>query len=129
MSAKHNTIDTGVPDDLHAQFPIGTLVHASKSSAVNRADEVGVVYAHYARSDGSHGVSIVFESGGFDGWSRRDLQACCVLALTPPSRPHPQAACYSFSSTLGLSFDYHRGEFAAPFTAARALAYERHQLH
>lgn len=106
---------------LHQLFPVGAVIQAERESAVNRAGEIGVVYEQYAIGRVA-GVSILFERGGFDGFSQADVEACGVMPLTAPARPHRMAVDYRLRCAATLRIDYESGRFAECFSDGRVMA-------
>ena len=108
-------------DSLHRLFPVGALIQAERGSGVNRAGEIGVVYEQYEIGPVA-GVSVLFERGGFDGFSHADIEVFGVMPLTSPSDPHRTAARYRFRSAAILASDYSSGRFSECFNDGRMLA-------
>lgn len=83
----------------------GTLVLMARESGVNKAGEVGVVYEVYDRGEGLPGISIIFENGGYCGYSFPDwaLLGGVVLGSTQME--------YDFTTVGDLVADYHSGAF------------------
>ena len=86
---------------------VGTLAVAKRSSGVCKEGEVGVCYEVYTL-DGRPGYSFIFEKGGFDGFSPRDVE----LFLEPLDAVVPSVAGYAFTNVNRLVQDYRRGRFA-----------------
>jgi len=85
---------------------VGTIVTIERASAINKAGERGVVYEDYGS-----GVSIIFESGGYDGFSLDDLQVFGVKEVGVCSL----LSGYNFTNVMRLSEDFSRGLFKPGF--------------
>lgn len=87
-------------DDLR----VGDGICALRSSAVNPAGAIGVVYEVY-EIDGRKGVSIIFGHGGYDGWSLHDY------VLFDLYRVGSTDLAYTFTNVGQLQDDFYRGVF------------------
>lgn len=105
-------------DSPHNQFPVGAVVVIARASAINRANEIGVVYEHYRI--GHDGISIIFEGGGYDGFSPRDLEAFGVSRIAADEPIDTGAAKYRYRTANRLQADFQTGKFAAAFAWGRA---------
>lgn len=100
----------------YMSLEVGSLVTATiRRSAVNKKMEVGVVYDVYSLS-GQRGVSILFESGGYDGWSLEEFLVGKIRAL--PVEPSKSCSTYRFESVGKLYEHYIRGLFDIAFNEA-----------
>jgi hypothetical protein len=89
---------------------VGTIVTAARSSGVCRAGERGVCYEVYSLAR-RPGYGIIFEHGGYDGFSPEDVQA--FLHVT--DRVCPSVAGYQFTNVVRLKRDFEAGRFTAAF--------------
>jgi hypothetical protein len=86
---------------------LGQRVIATRDSGVCSKGERGVVYEEY--TIGNHeGVSIIFEKGGYDGFSERDVQ----LMIEPLEEFCPFGRSYQFRNVGQVSADHRAGRFA-----------------
>lgn len=98
------------PPDALSRFPVGARVYALADTAVCSAHEPGVVYDAY--EFGAHaGRSVIFEKGGYDGFSTDELQRF----LIPEGSTDPKAASYVFQSAGRLARDHSLGVFSFIF--------------
>ena len=58
---------------IHPPIQVGTLVTAKRAAGVCAAGERGVCYELY-KLDGRPGYSIIFQRGGYDGFSPQDVE-------------------------------------------------------
>ncbi len=86
---------------------VGTLAVAKRDSGVCTEGEYGVCYEVYSIGD-RPGYAFLFERGGFDGFSPRDVETF----LEPLERVVPSVASYRFSNVGRLVRDYRAGRFA-----------------
>ena len=86
---------------------VGTLAVAKRGSGVCKEGEVGVCYEVYTLQS-RPGYSFIFEKGGFDGFSPRDVE----MFLEPLDVVVPSVAGYAFIDVNRLVQDYRRGRFA-----------------
>jgi hypothetical protein len=94
----------------HPPIQVGTLVIAKHASGVCAAGERGVCYERY-QLDGRPGYGILFQRGGYDGFSPDDVD----MLLDVTGRVCPDVADYSFTNVTQLARDYQKGRFAAAF--------------
>ncbi len=94
----------------HPPIQVGGLVIAKRASGVCAAGERGVCYERY-QLGGRPGYSIVFQRGGYDGFSPDDVE----LFLEVTGRVCPEVADYSFTNVTQLDRDFRAGRFAAAF--------------
>jgi hypothetical protein len=94
----------------HPPIEVGSQVIAKRASGVNTAGERGVCYEVY-QLGGRPGYSIIFERGGYDGFSPDDVE----MFLTVTGQHCPAVADYHFSNVLRLQRDFEEGRFAAAF--------------
>jgi hypothetical protein len=88
---------------------VGSRVRARQTSAVCDAGEAGVVYEVYARGDGSEGISVIFASGRYDGFSPAEIERFLEVS----NEIVPGVAGYAFRSALALERDFAAGVFDA----------------
>ena len=86
---------------------VGTLAVAKRDSGVCREDDLGVCYEVYTLN-GRPGYAFIFERGGFDGFSPRDVE----MFLEPLELVVPSVASYQFTNVLKLVRNYRTGRFA-----------------
>ena len=86
---------------------VGTLAVAKRDSAICSDGERAVCYDVYDL-EGRPGYAFIFERGGFDGFSPRDVETF----LEPLNVLVPSVAGYSFANVSRLVQDYRRGRFA-----------------
>jgi hypothetical protein len=98
------------PMTTHPPIQVGTLVLAKRASAVCAAGERGVCYEVY-KLGGRPGYSIIFQAGGYDGFSPDDVE----IFLDVTGRVCPAVADYRFSNVNRLASDFEEGPFAAAF--------------
>jgi hypothetical protein len=94
----------------HPPIQVGTLVIAKRASGVCAAGERGVCYELY-KLDGRPGYGILFQNGGYDGFSPDDVE----MILDVTGRLCPDVADYSFANVTQLSRDFQAGRFAVAF--------------
>ena len=99
-------------------FGVGAVVIAKRDSGVCRAGERGVCYEVYDRGDGTVGHGVLFERGGYDGFSPEDVE----LFLELTGIVVAQLEDYQFEHVGGLLRDYRRGVFRAAFERPAAIA-------
>lgn len=93
-----------------SRFPVGARVYALADTAVCSAQEPGVVYDAY--EFGAHaGRSVIFEKGGYDGFSTAELQRF----LIPEGSVDPKASAYVFHNAGRLARDHTLGVFSFAF--------------
>lgn len=83
---------------------------AKRDSGVCRAGEHGVCYEVYTIG-GRPGWSILFERGGYDGFSPSDV----FRFLDITGKICAEVACYEFTNVNRLTRDYSEGRFADAF--------------
>ena len=109
------------------QLKLGSKVYASRSCGIAKAHEAGIVYEEYTL-EGRKGVSIIFEQGGYDGFSPDD----CELFIVNEGTVSAQAAQYQFFNVGRLFADYQAGLFNfkehAPFEELERADIEK-QIH
>ena len=101
----HLTVGAPLPD-----LRLGSLVVAKKAAGVCHAGDTGVVYKVYRLCDRA-GWGIIFESGGYDGFSACDVE--CFLTVT--GEVCESLSGYVFHNVRCLSDDFARGRFAPAF--------------
>jgi Family of unknown function (DUF6166) len=89
---------------------LGSLVTAKRASGVCAAGERGVCYELY-KLNGRPGYGILFEAGGYDGFSPDDVE----MFLDVTGQVCPDVAGYRFSNVMQLDRDFRAGRFAAAF--------------
>ncbi len=94
----------------HPPIRVGTLVVARRASGVCAAGERGVCYERY-RLDGRPGYGILFQGGGYDGFSPTDVE----LFLDVTGQVCAEVAGYRFANVTQLRRDFEQGRFAAAF--------------
>jgi hypothetical protein len=94
----------------HPSIKVGSQVIAKRASGVNAAGERGVCYEVY-QLDGRPGYSIIFERGGYDGFSPQDVE----IFLHVTGQHCPAVADYHFNNVTRLKRDFDEGRFAAAF--------------
>jgi hypothetical protein len=99
---------------------IGSLVIAKHTTAVCAPGERGVCYETYTLGD-RPGGSILFERGGYDGFSPPDVAA--LLEIT--GQVCPEVADYEFKNVGRLADDFRRGRFAPAWANCTACLDER----
>lgn len=100
-----------------SEFGVGTVVIATRDTGICRQGERGVCYEVYARGDGTNGHSILFERGGYDGFSPDEVALC----LTVTDQVIPELQEYEFRNVGQLSSDHRRGVFKAAFKQPGAI--------
>lgn len=88
----------------------GRVVRAKRQSAINNQGEIGVVYDKYEIA-GRQGWGIIFESGGYDGFSPEDVE----LFVDALPIIDTNAGDYRFANVCNLSTDYDAGYFNGAF--------------
>jgi hypothetical protein len=94
----------------HPSIKVGSQVIAKRASGVNAAGERGVCYEVY-QLGGRPGYSIIFERGGYDGFSPDDVG----MFLHVTGQLCPDVADYHFSNVTRLKRDFDEGRFAVAF--------------
>jgi len=94
----------------HPRIQVGSQVIAKRASGVNASGERGVCYEVY-QLGGRPGYSIIFERGGYDGFSPQDVE----MFLHVTGQHCPAVADYDFSNVTRLKRDFDEGRFAAAF--------------
>jgi hypothetical protein len=94
----------------HPPIRVGSLVVAKRASGVCAAGERGVCYELY-QLGGRPGYGILFQRGGYDGFSPDDV----ALFLDVTGRVCPEVADYRFTNVTKLAQDFRDGRFAAAF--------------
>jgi hypothetical protein len=94
----------------HPPIRVGTLVTAKRASGVCTAGERGVCYEVYELG-GRPGYGILFERGGYDGFSPQDVE----MFLDVTDRVCPEVADYRFANVTQLRLAFVQGRFAAAF--------------
>lgn len=85
---------------------MGARVYATRSTGVCAAGEPGLVVEAY--EIGSRpGRSVIFQAGGYDGFSPEDLKAM----LTPEGSVDERVAVYAFQNVKQLFNDWRAGKF------------------
>lgn len=98
---------------------VGAIVVAKLSTQVCDPGDRGVVYEQCS-INGRPGWSVLFQGGGFDGFSRGEVDEL----LTVTGEICASVIDYRFTSVLQLCRDFEAGRFAAAFPAAGARAAE-----
>jgi hypothetical protein len=98
----------------HPPIRVGSLVVAKRASGVCAAGERGVCYELY-QLGGRPGYGILFQRGGYDGFSPDDV----ALFLDVTGRVCPAVADYRFTNVTKLAQDFRDGRFAAAFPALK----------
>jgi hypothetical protein len=88
---------------------VGDRVRVGRACLGNPADAVAVCYQVYDRGDGTTGVSLLFPSGSYDGFSPRDADLFGLERIDHI----PALAAYQFTDVGRLDRDFHAGVFAA----------------
>ena len=86
---------------------VGTLAVAKRDSGVCTEGEYGVCYEVYSIGD-RPGYAFLFERGGFDGFSPRDVE----MFPRAPRAGGASVASYRFTNVGRLVRDYRAGRFA-----------------
>jgi hypothetical protein len=94
----------------HPPIQVGSLVTAKRASGVCAAGERGVCYEVY-RLGGRPDYGIVFERGGYDGFSPQDVET--FLDVT--GQVCPEVVGYRFTNVTQLAQDFAQGRFADAF--------------
>jgi hypothetical protein len=94
----------------HPPIHVGSLVVAKRASGVCAAGERGVCYERY-QLGGRPGYGILFQGGGYDGFSPNDVE----MFLDVTDRVCPEVADYRFTNVTQLDRDFRAGRFAAAF--------------
>jgi hypothetical protein len=94
----------------HPPIQVGTLVIAKRASGVCAAGERGVCYELY-QLGGRPGYGILFQRGGYDGFSPDDV----ARFLDVTGRVCPAVADYRFTNVTRLAQDFRDGRFADAF--------------
>jgi hypothetical protein len=94
----------------HPPHQVGTQVVAKNATRVCAAGERGVCYELY-QLGGRPGYGILFQGGGYDGFSPDDV----ALFLDVTGRVCPEVAGYRFTNVARLQRDFQEGRFAAAF--------------
>jgi hypothetical protein len=89
---------------------IGGLVTAKLTTGVCEKGEKGVCYEVYQIGN-RPGYSVIFERGGYDGFSPGDV----ALMLQPIGKLLPELANYQFQNVGILQRDFEQGRFAPAF--------------
>lgn len=88
---------------------VGSRVLARVTTAICQEGELGLVYETYT----SHyhpqqpGVSVIFQRGGYDGFSYRDQ----IRMLLNTGEIEPSMIGYQFTNVINLCRDYEQGRF------------------
>jgi hypothetical protein len=101
----------------HPPIEIGSLVVAKRASGVCAAGERGVCYDLY-QLDGRPGYGIIFQRGGYDGFSPDDV----ATFLGVSGRGCPAVANYRFTNVTRLAQDFRDGRFAGAFPPLKTYA-------
>ncbi len=94
----------------HPPIQLGTLVIAKRASGICAAGECGVCYELY-QLDGRPGYGVLFQGGGYDGFSPDDV----AMILEVTDRVCPAVADYRFTNVTRLAQDFREGRFADAF--------------
>ena len=89
---------------------VGQIIKAKLGTAVNSRNEVGVCYEAY-REGNRAGWGIIFEDGGYDGFSPEEVRKFLVVS----DHIDQTLKNYEFTSVLRLRDDYDRGLFSNAF--------------
>lgn len=104
------------------QLRVGSRVYCARACGIAAAEEPGIVYESYSLG-GRKGVSIIFQNGGYDGFSPED---CCAFIL-PEGSLCPNASSYRFANAMQLAADHRAKKF--DFSSHRPFAQiERAQI-
>ena len=100
---------------------LGRLVIAQRDTTVCEVGEAGVCY-HYQENDQTPLWFLIFESGGFGGFSLEEIAKFArVLGLSVGDS-------YSYQNVNQLIQDYRAGSFKYAFTYARSPTLKLRQL-
>ena len=98
--------------EIEGEPEIGTVVIAGKSFGAVEKGMKGVVYEHYDRSafdnDGGIGISVIFESGFFDGFSHEDRK---ITELEITDKIIEKVRGFAFTDVTNLFARYKEGLF------------------
>jgi hypothetical protein len=94
----------------HPPLQVGSLVTAKRASGVCATGERGVCYERY-QLDGRPGYGIIFQGGGYDGFSPADVE----MFLDVTGRVCPEVADYRFTNVTQLTRDFAEGRIATAF--------------
>jgi hypothetical protein len=101
----------------HPPIQVGILVFAKRASGVCAAGERGVCYERY-QLGGRPGYGILFEGGGYDGFTLDDV----ALFLHVTKRVCPEVAGYRFTNVTRLQRDFQEARFAAAFPPTKTYS-------
>lgn len=101
--------------DIIEQLSVGSRVYCARTCGIAKAEEPGIVYESYTLG-GRKGVSIIFENGGYDGFSPED----CAIFILPEGSSCPKASAYHFSNVGQLANDHRAKKF--DFSSHRPFA-------
>jgi hypothetical protein len=96
--------------ELHPPIQVGSLVVAKRASGICASGERGVCY-EVSQLGGRPGYGILFQRGGYDGFSPDDV----ATFLDVTGRVCPEVAGYQFTNVTRLAQDFRDGRFAAAF--------------
>lgn len=94
--------------EIHVE--VGMMVRAKKRSEICRAGERGVCYHEYELK-GKPGYSFIFEKGGYDDFSPREVE----MFLEVSGNVCESVAEYQFRNVIQLSKDFAAGRFKEAF--------------
>lgn len=88
---------------------VGSRVLARVTTAICQAGELGLVYEIYSshRHPQQPGVSVIFQHGGYDGFSYREQKSM----LLNTGELEPSMIDYQFTNVINLCRDYEQGRF------------------
>lgn len=86
---------------------VGSRVVARAMTGVCDVGELGLVHEVYDRGSDSHGYSIIFEGGRYDGFSPEELATMIVVT----DEVEPTMIGYAFTNVITLCRDYEHGRF------------------
>lgn len=87
-------------------FPLGARLYATKDTGVCTAGEPGLVVEVYELGS-RPGCTVLFKSGGYDGFSIDELQSM----LVPEGSLDAFASCYAFKNVQRLFNNWQAGVF------------------
>ena len=98
---------------------IGDIVTLTVSCLGNKPGAIGVVYEEYYTMTQDRGVSIIFENGQYDGFSKQEQKDYLK------SVGYFDELRYSFFNVTQLSREFNKGTFSKAFTIGRKIIGER----
>lgn len=91
---------------------LGNIIKLKRPCMNSPAGSIGYVYETYSIGADHPGVSVIFENGDYDGFSKNDQDYCLDYLYSSPF-------LYNFHTVIQLIRDYRNGAFNDAFRGGK----------